>query len=264
MSAGSRVPREGRFAVSVEERDIDVRVAILPTAHDDSCVLRLLDRERSIADVDMLGFANDQRARYTDAIRKPRGLVVVSGPAGSGRTSTLYATMRSMNTPERSLSSVEDPIAYSVDGVKQLAGRRARRAQLPGGAPAGAAQRSGSRSRRRDRGFRIARARHGRGHRGPAGARRDARAECSRRAVAAGRHGRRAVPRRGVVELRRVATARAHAVPLSARKKTRAAARSCRSSAARTTRSKRRRCAGPSAATNAATRVTSGGPPCSR
>ena len=116
----SRVPREGRFAVSVEEREIDVRVAILPTAHDDSCVLRLLDRERSIADVEMLGFANDQRARYTDAIRKPRGLVVVSGPAGSGRTSTLYATMRSMNTPERSLSSVEDPIAYSVDGVKQL------------------------------------------------------------------------------------------------------------------------------------------------
>jgi type IV pilus assembly protein PilB len=116
----SRVPREGRFAVSVEERDIDVRVAILPTAHDDSCVLRLLDRERSIADVEMLGFANDQRARYTDAIRKPRGLVVVSGPAGSGRTSTLYATMRSMNTPERSLSSVEDPIAYHVDGIKQL------------------------------------------------------------------------------------------------------------------------------------------------
>jgi len=97
-----------------------VRVAILPTAHEESCVLRLLDRERAIADVDMLGFANDQRARYTDAIRKPRGLVVVSGPAGSGRTSTLYATMRSMNMPERSLSSVEDPIAYGVDGVKQL------------------------------------------------------------------------------------------------------------------------------------------------
>jgi type II secretory ATPase GspE/PulE/Tfp pilus assembly ATPase PilB-like protein len=116
----TRVPREGRFAVSVEERDIDVRVAILPTAHEESCVLRLLDREHAIADVEMLGFANDQRARYADAIRKPRGLVVVSGPAGSGRTSTLYATMRSMNTPDRSLSSVEDPIAYSVDGVKQL------------------------------------------------------------------------------------------------------------------------------------------------
>ena len=94
----------------------------------------------AIADVEMLGFANDQRARYTDAIRKPRGLVVVSGPAGSGRTSTLYATMRSMNTPERSLSSVEDPIAYSVDGVKQLQVDELAGLSVPGGAPARAAQ----------------------------------------------------------------------------------------------------------------------------
>jgi type IV pilus assembly protein PilB len=115
-----RVPREGRFAVSVEGRDVDVRVAILPTNHEESCVLRLIDRERSIQDIDALGLASDQRARFLDAVRKPRGLVVVSGPAASGRTSTLYAVMHSLNTPERSVATVEDPIAYSVDGVKQL------------------------------------------------------------------------------------------------------------------------------------------------
>jgi type IV pilus assembly protein PilB len=116
----ARVPREGRFAVSVEERDIDVRVAVLPTNHEESCVLRLVDRARAISDLEGLGFAPEQRARYADAIRRPRGLVVVSGPAGSGRTSTLYATLHALDVPERSLASVEDPIAYPVDGVKQL------------------------------------------------------------------------------------------------------------------------------------------------
>ena len=116
----TRVPREGQFTVSVEERDIDVRVTILPTGTHESCVLRLVDRERGIGDVDGLGFEGDQRARYMDALRKPRGLVVVSGPASSGRTSTLYASIPVLNTPERSVATVEDPIYYTVDGVKQL------------------------------------------------------------------------------------------------------------------------------------------------
>jgi type IV pilus assembly protein PilB len=115
-----RVPREGRFTVTVEGRDIDVRVAILPTGQEPSCVLRLLDRDRVIDDVDGLGFVGDQRARFVDAIRKPRGLVVVSGPAGSGRTSTLYATLRALNTPERSVSTIEDTVQFAVDGVKQV------------------------------------------------------------------------------------------------------------------------------------------------
>jgi type IV pilus assembly protein PilB len=116
----TRVPREGHFSVSVEGRDVDVRVAILPTGLDESCVLRILDRDRRITEIDGLGLTNPQKARFNDAISKPRGLVVVSGPTGSGRTSTLYATMHALNTPQRSLVTVEESVEYRVDGVKQL------------------------------------------------------------------------------------------------------------------------------------------------
>jgi type IV pilus assembly protein PilB len=116
----TRVPREGNFALSVEDRHVDVRVTIVPTSHDDSCVLRLIDRERAISHVDGLGLSTDQRTRYLDVVRKRRGLVVVGGPAGSGRTSTLYATLHLLNTPERSVASVEGSVEYAIDGVKQV------------------------------------------------------------------------------------------------------------------------------------------------
>jgi type IV pilus assembly protein PilB len=118
--ARTRVPREGHFSVSVEDRQVDVRIAILPTGLDESCVLRIYDRDRRITEIDGLGLTNPQKARFTDATSKPRGLVVVSGPSGSGRTSTLYATMHSLNTPARSIVTIEDPVEYRVDGVKQL------------------------------------------------------------------------------------------------------------------------------------------------
>jgi type II secretory ATPase GspE/PulE/Tfp pilus assembly ATPase PilB-like protein len=118
--ARTRVPREGHFSVAVEGREVDVRIAILPTGLEESCVLRIIDREKRIADVDGLGLTNPQRARFTDAISKPRGLVVVSGPSGSGRTSTLYAAMLGLNTPERSVATVEAPVEYRIDGTKQL------------------------------------------------------------------------------------------------------------------------------------------------
>jgi type IV pilus assembly protein PilB len=116
----TRVPRQGHFSVTVEDRVVDVRIAILPTGHDESCVLRIIDRDSGIKELDGLGFTTDQRNRFSDAIRKPRGLVVVSGPTGSGRTSTLYATVHALNMPERSIATVEDPVEYAIDGIKQL------------------------------------------------------------------------------------------------------------------------------------------------
>jgi type IV pilus assembly protein PilB len=116
----TRIPRQGHFSVTVEDRVVDVRIAILPTGHDESCVLRIIDRDSGIKELDGLGFTTDQRNRFSDAIRKPRGLVVVSGPSGSGRTSTLYATAHALNMPERSMATVEDPVEYAIDGIKQL------------------------------------------------------------------------------------------------------------------------------------------------
>jgi len=116
----TRIPRQGHFSVTVEDRVVDVRIAILPTGHEESCVLRIIDRDSGIKELDGLGFTTDQRNRFSDAIRKPRGLVVVSGPTGSGRTSTLYATLHALNMPERSIATVEDPVEYAIDGIKQL------------------------------------------------------------------------------------------------------------------------------------------------
>jgi type IV pilus assembly protein PilB len=117
----TRVPREGHFSITADDRVVDVRLTILPTGHEESCVLRISDRESSITELDGIGLTNAQRQKYTDAIRKPRGLIVVSGPTGSGRTATLYATLHTLNMPERSIGSVEDPVAYHIDGITQLA-----------------------------------------------------------------------------------------------------------------------------------------------
>jgi type IV pilus assembly protein PilB len=119
-TARTRVPREGQFSVAVDGRDVGVRIAILPTGLDESCVLRVIDRDERCSDIGGLGFTSTQRARFTDAISKPRGLVVISGPAGSGRTSTLYAAMQTLNTPERSIATIEDRVEYRIDGIKQL------------------------------------------------------------------------------------------------------------------------------------------------
>src|SRR5262249_4687636 len=116
----TRVPQDGRFTVSRPGQEIDVRVAVLPSSHGEAIVLRILDVSDGIIALPQLGFRPTAFARYKRAFSAPQGAVIVSGPTGSGKTSTLYSTLAEVNTPERSIVSVEDPIEYQLEGVKQI------------------------------------------------------------------------------------------------------------------------------------------------
>ena len=118
--AQTRRPQDGRFSFTVNARTIDVRVAVVPTTSGESVVLRLLDPIRNAADLASLGLSSDELARFEPAFRASQGAVVVTGPTGSGKTSTLYAVMAAINTREKSIVSVEDPVEYRFSGVKQI------------------------------------------------------------------------------------------------------------------------------------------------
>lgn len=118
--ASTRVPQDGRFTFELHGREIDVRLATLPSSRGESAVLRLLDTARGIIALPALGFRDAELARFASAFRAPQGAVIVSGPTGAGKTSTLYATINEVNTPSRAIVSVEDPIEYEIDGVKQV------------------------------------------------------------------------------------------------------------------------------------------------
>jgi type IV pilus assembly protein PilB len=118
--ANSRVPQDGRLSVAKNGRDVDVRVAVLPSSHGESIVLRFLDNATGVVALPALGFRPDELARYATAFHAPQGAVIISGPTGSGKTSTLYATLAELNTVARSIVSVEDPVEYELDGLKQI------------------------------------------------------------------------------------------------------------------------------------------------
>lgn len=115
-----RVPQDGRFSVSLQGRDVDVRVATLPSSHGESVVMRLLDRTRGVPPLRSLGFRPREFERFAQAFRAPQGAVIVSGPTGSGKTSTLYSTLAEIDTPARSIVSIEDPVEYQLAGMKQV------------------------------------------------------------------------------------------------------------------------------------------------
>jgi type IV pilus assembly protein PilB len=115
-----RVPQDGRFSVAMNGASLDVRVATIPTAFGEAVVMRLLDGIRGPLSFDALGMNSEDRARYDRAYRAPQGGIVVSGPTGSGKTSTLYATLLALNTADRSIMSVEDPVEYKLPGIKQV------------------------------------------------------------------------------------------------------------------------------------------------
>jgi type IV pilus assembly protein PilB len=118
--AQTRLPQDGRFSISVADRTIDVRVATLPSAAGEAVVLRLLDPTRGVLEVDALRFDATARERFLRACHAPQGTVLVTGPTGSGKTTTLYAVLQQINTPERAIVSVEDPVEYRLDGIKQI------------------------------------------------------------------------------------------------------------------------------------------------
>ncbi len=117
--AERRLPQDGRLRMAVRGHDIDLRVATSPTLHGESVVMRLLDRSHLQLDFDALGFDAPLLARLRPILSRPHGVVLVTGPTGSGKTTTLYAALSEMNTPERKLLTIEDPIEYRLAGVNQ-------------------------------------------------------------------------------------------------------------------------------------------------
>jgi general secretion pathway protein E len=118
--AERRMPQDGRIRVAVHGKDIDFRVATSPTIHGESVVLRILDRQDVQLDFDSLGFDAGLIETLRAAIARPFGIVLVTGPTGSGKTTTLYAALKELNQPERKILTVEDPVEYMLPGVNQV------------------------------------------------------------------------------------------------------------------------------------------------
>jgi type IV pilus assembly protein PilB len=116
----NRLPQDGRFSLSLSGRPIDVRIATVPTAAGEAVVLRLLDPVRGAMDLSSLGLSEYESDRFLTAFQAPQGAIFVTGPTGSGKSSTLYALISSVNTRDKSIVSVEDPVEYRLDGVKQI------------------------------------------------------------------------------------------------------------------------------------------------
>ena len=118
--AERRVPQDGRISLAVEGRAIDLRVSTLPTIHGEKAVMRILDRASSIQPLADLGFLPDQLERYESAYSKPYGAILVTGPTGSGKSTTLYATLNVVNDPTKNTVTVEDPVEYRLPNINQV------------------------------------------------------------------------------------------------------------------------------------------------
>jgi len=117
--AERRRPQDGRIRMKLLGRDIDLRVSALPASHGPSVVLRILDKQSVLLGVQDLGFGDDDYRRFKDIIKRPNGIVLVTGPTGSGKTTTLYAALNELNTPDRKIITAEDPVEYSIAGINQ-------------------------------------------------------------------------------------------------------------------------------------------------
>ena len=118
--AERRLPQDGRIKLAVRGKDIDLRVATIPTMYGEAVVLRVLDRGSVALDFDSLGFTADALIAYREGLNRPNGIILVTGPTGSGKTTTLYTSLIELNTPDRKVLAVEDPIEYQLDGVNQV------------------------------------------------------------------------------------------------------------------------------------------------
>ncbi|PON10280.1 type II secretion system protein GspE, partial [Candidatus Entotheonella serta] len=117
--AEKRLPQDGRIAIRVRNKDVDIRVSVLPTAFGERIVLRLLDKSDALISLDEIAFTPGVSNLYTRFISRSHGIILVTGPTGSGKTTTLYATLQRINSPEVNIITVEDPIEYQLDGIGQ-------------------------------------------------------------------------------------------------------------------------------------------------
>jgi type IV pilus assembly protein PilB len=115
-----RIPQDGRIGLSVDGHHIDLRVATLPVVRGEAVVMRILDKSRAIASLDRLGMDDHERSIFENAIKATSGAVLVTGPTGSGKTSTLYAALSEVNSPDKTLITIEDPVEFELSGIKQV------------------------------------------------------------------------------------------------------------------------------------------------
>ncbi|MCL4111468.1 UNVERIFIED_CONTAM: hypothetical protein GTU68_002252 [Idotea baltica] len=117
--AEKRVPQDGRISLRVAGRGVDVRVSTLPSGHNERIVMRLLDKSAGRLNLEHLGMDSNTHNRLKNLIKKPHGIILVTGPTGSGKTTTLYAALTHLNESSRNIMTVEDPIEYYIDGIGQ-------------------------------------------------------------------------------------------------------------------------------------------------
>ncbi len=118
--AEKRLPQDGRIFFNNDGIKFDIRVSVLPTLHGEKIVLRLLNNDATNINIESLGFSEKELLDYTEGIRKPNGIVLISGPTGSGKTTTLYATLKILNKEKTNILTVEDPIEYTLEGINQV------------------------------------------------------------------------------------------------------------------------------------------------
>ena len=117
--AEKRIPQDGRISLKIAGRAVDVRVSTMPTGHGERVVLRLLDKNSARLDLEDLGMTENNRYIFSDLIEKPHGIILVTGPTGSGKSTTLYAGLTQIDNKERNVLTVEDPIEYAISGIGQ-------------------------------------------------------------------------------------------------------------------------------------------------
>jgi general secretion pathway protein E len=118
--AERRLPQDGRIKLATRGKEIDLRISVVPTMHGESLVMRILDRDAVVLDFTVLGFRREVLDTYLEVLDQPHGILLVTGPTGSGKTTTLYTSLLRLNTPGKKIFTVEDPIEYHLDGVNQV------------------------------------------------------------------------------------------------------------------------------------------------
>jgi len=117
--AEKRIPQDGRVQIKHADREIDIRISTMPTVFGEKAVLRLLDKSVALLKLDQLGFSPDNLVRFQNLIRSAYGMLLLTGPTGSGKTTTLYAVLNELNRPEKNIITIEDPVEYSLPGINQ-------------------------------------------------------------------------------------------------------------------------------------------------
>lgn len=118
--AERRRPQDGRIKVTVVDKELDLRVSVLPTNHGQSVVMRILDKDNIRVGLRQLGLSEDDFRAFKNLIRRPNGIILVTGPTGSGKTTSLYAALNDLNRPDRKIITAEDPVEYYLPGINQV------------------------------------------------------------------------------------------------------------------------------------------------